>query len=152
MQRESAVSERPFVHWQGRTIAQFTLAIGLISGWSVALLALGVTLLKDGCFRPSHCIRMLLIASMASLAFSAMLSGAAVVTRTLDFRLTMRKARREEEPAYSKSLVIFGFNKEAYGNMTWGLFWMSLAAFGLASTVFLVTLGIYLISPPEVCS
>jgi hypothetical protein len=146
-----SVADTRFSRWQGRAIDQLTVAIGLISGWSAALLALGVSLLKDGCFQPRPCARAVLIVTMGVLSFSALLGGLAVVCRLIDFRLTMRKVRKQQYPEYDKPLRIFGFDDDAYGKLTWGLFWTSAVSFALASMTFLVNVGRYLIAQPPIC-
>lgn len=145
------VADQRFSRWQGRAIDQLTLAIGLISGWSAALLALGVSLLKDWCFHPTPCARTVLIVAMSILTGSALLAGLAVVSRLLDFRLTMRNVRKQEHPDYDKPLRILTLDAEAYGQITWGLFWISLISFAFASMAFVVTVGNYLIAQPPTC-
>lgn len=112
--------------WQGRAIAQLTVAVALISSFSVAALGFGLSLLKDANFiPPPGCLKRCFAIGLLFLLAAAISSSAAVVTRLLDFRLTTRKVRKDEHAAYNKPLVLFGSNAEQFGAATWRLFWTS---------------------------
>ena len=47
----------------------------------------------------------------------------------LDFRLTARRVRKDKHPEYTKSLTIFGCDKDGYSLATWRFFWSSCVFF-----------------------
>ena len=59
----------------------------------------------------------------------------AVISRALDFRLTARKARGRHD------LTLFCLNKDHYGHISWGLFWLAVLAFLFGALLFLVSVG-----------
>lgn len=123
--------------WQGLAIAQLSVAIALISGLSVAGLGIGVSLLQNDKFMPSSTLKCAFAWSMFLLLLAALLSCAAVITRLLDFRLTARKVRKDKNPEYEKPLILFQLGPDAYGRLTWGLFWLS-SSFFLLGVILLV--------------
>lgn len=115
--------------WQGLEIAQLTVAVALISGLSVSALAVGLSLLQNKEFVLSGVFKAMFAWSFPLLLLAAVSSSGAVVSRLLDFRLTARKVRNEQNPTYSRSLTMFWLGPEEYGRLTWFLFWLSCLVF-----------------------
>jgi hypothetical protein len=115
--------------WQGLAISQLSVAVALISGLSVSALALGMSLLQSKEFVPPGTFSMAFAWSFPLLLLAAVASSSSVISRLLDFRLTARKVRKKKKPNYSLSLTIFWFGPEAYGRITWFLFWVGCLAF-----------------------
>jgi hypothetical protein len=122
--------------WQGLAIAQLSVAVALISGLSVSALAVGMSLLQNKEFVPPGAFNAMFVWSFPLLLLAAVSSSGAVVSRLLDFRLTARKVRKDQKPNYSRSLTMFWLGPEAYGHITWFLFWLGCLAF-LAGVVLL---------------
>jgi len=115
--------------WQTLAIAQLTVAVALISGFSVSGLAVGLSLLQNEEFVLSGVFKTTFAWSFPLLLLAAVSSSGAVVSRLLDFRLTARKVRKKQKPTYSRSLTMFWLGPEAYSQITWFLFWLGCAAF-----------------------
>lgn len=135
------MTDTRYIRWQGLAITQFSVAVALISGLSVAGLGLGLTLLQNKEFVLSAILKPYFAASLALLLSAAFLSCGSVVTRTLDFRLTARKVRKSTKPTYDKSLTIFFVGAEGYGGATWRLFWSSCIAFTAGVFLLVVSVG-----------
>lgn len=127
-----------YIRWQGQAIAQLSVAVALISGLSVSSLAVGFSLLQNKDFIPCGAFKAMFAWSFPFLLLAALLSCFAVVSRLLDFRLTARKVRKDKNPDYSRPLTIFWLGPDAYGRITWGMFWFGCIAF-LAGVVLLFT-------------
>ena len=127
--------------WQGLAIAQLSVAIALISGFSVAGLGAGLVLLQNKQFQLNAPFKCIFAASLLFLSVGAFLSCMAVITRLLDFRLTARKVRKDTHPNYDKPLSIFWLDKDAYGRATWRLFWTSCLLFAVGSILLVVSIG-----------
>jgi hypothetical protein len=117
--------------WQGLAIAQFSVAVALISALSVAGISAGMSLLQNKEFMHELPCKGALAGALLSFAIAAACSCIAVVTRTLDFRLTARKVRQDRNPGSMRPLTIFGLDAEACGRASWFLFWVSLLSFGV---------------------
>lgn len=115
--------------WQGLAIAQFSVAVALISGLSVSALAVAMSLLQNKEFVPPGAFKAMFAWSFPLLLLAAVSSSGAVVSRLLDFRLTARKVRKNQKTNYTRSLTMFWLGQEAYGCITWFLFWFSCLAF-----------------------
>ena len=111
--------------WQGLAINQLSVAVALISGLSVSGLAFGFSLIQNKEFLPCGAFKSMFAWSFPLLILAALLSSSAVVSRLLDFRLTARKVRKDQNPDYSRPLKIFWLGPEAYGRITWAFFWLS---------------------------
>jgi len=111
--------------WQGLAIAQFSVAVALVTVFSGAALGVGLSLLQIKEFPLPPSLHLWFAGSLLLLLFAAFLSCGAVVTRTLDFRLTARTVRNVKSPACPNSLTIFGVSSDGYGHATWRLFWGS---------------------------
>lgn len=130
-----------YIRWQGLAIAQLSVAVALISGFSIAGLGLGLSLLQNKEFLLPAALKPYYALSLALLLCAAFLSCASVVTRTLDFRLTARKVRKDTKPPYDKPLTIFWADADDYGRATWRLFWGSCIAFTVGVVLLVVSVG-----------
>lgn len=115
--------------WQGLAIGQLTVAVALVSTLSVSSLAVGFSLLQSKEFNPCGISLAMFVGSFPLLLLAALSSFVAVVSRTLDFRLTARKVRKDKHQDYSRPLKIFRLGKGEYGKITWSAFWVSCATF-----------------------
>ena len=121
--------------WQGLGIAQLSVAVALISGLSVAGLGVGLSLLLSESFLLCIPNRQLFAASLLLLFLAAFTSCVAVISRLLDFRLTARKVRKDTKPDYNKPLTIFWLGPDAYGRLTWVVFWASCISFAFGAVL-----------------
>ena len=115
--------------WQGLSITQFSVAIALISGLSIAGIGAGLTLLQDKGFVLVEPFKYIFFVSLILLVLALLLNSGAVITRLLDFRLTARKVRKDTKTDYNKPLTIFYLGPDTYGRITWTLFWISCLLF-----------------------
>ena len=131
-----------YIRWQGLAIGQLTVAIGLISGLSVAGLGAGLSLFDNEKFVLSPPYSCMFGVSLFMLLGAVFLSLFAVITRLLDFRLSARKVRRRVQSNYDKKLTIFKLNAVNYSCATWGLFWTGLISFTLGVTLLVICIGV----------
>ena len=136
------MSDTRFNRWQGLAIAQFSVAIALISGLSIAGLAAGLALLQNDKFALTGRWRFVFVLSQFFLLLAAFLSSAAVITRLLDFRLTARTVRKERCPDYDRPLIIFGCDSNGYGRATWRLFWPSWFSLIAGVTLLIISIAV----------
>jgi len=129
--------------WQGLAITQFSVAVALISGLSIASLGIGLSLLQNKEFLLPSSLKPYFAASLALLLCAAFFSCGAVVTRTLDFRLTARKVRKDAKSTYDKPLTVFWIGPDGYGRATWRLFWGSCATFTAGVILLFISVGIF---------
>jgi hypothetical protein len=122
-------------------IAQFSVAIALISGLSVAGLGAGLSLLQHEKFAVTGWWKCAFVLSQLLFVIAAFLSCAAVITRTLDFRLTARTVRKSKLPNYNRPLTIFCWGSEGYGRATWWLFWPSCVSLALGAVLLIISIG-----------
>ena len=133
--RPTKMDNARFIRWQGLAITQLSVAVSIVSGFSVAGLALGASSLLQGQEpRPS----MLGLVAMGFLLLAAFCSCAAVITRLIDFRLTARKVMKDMKPDYDKPLLIFWRDKDEYSRATWRLFWAGQIAFLIGASLLVV--------------
>lgn len=135
------MAETRYNRWQGLAIAQFSVAIALISGLSISGLAVAFSLLQNKDFTPTGCIKHTFAASLLPLLFAAVFGAGAVVSRTLDFRLTARKARKDQDSNYSRKLTCFGLGRDCYGRISWILFWLACLALFAGVTLLVVSIA-----------
>jgi hypothetical protein len=127
--------------WQALAIAQFSVAVALISGLSVAGLGVGLSLLQNKEFLLPACLKHYFAFSLVLLLCAAFLSCSAVVTRTLDFRLTARKVRKVTKPDYDKPHTILCIGPDGYGHATWVLFWSGCLTFTVGVVLLVISVG-----------
>lgn len=135
------MTDSRYNRWQGLAIAQFSVAVALITALSAAALGVGLSLLQNKEFPLSPLLHLWFTGSLLLLLCAAFLSCGAVVTRTLDFRLTARKVRKDTSPGYPNSLTIFGVGPDGYGRATWRLFWGSCLALLGGVAILVVCIG-----------
>lgn len=110
------MTDSRYNRWQGLAIAQFSVAVALVTAFSAAALGVGLSLVQSKEFPLSSSLHLLFTGSLLLLLCSVFLSCGAVITRTLDFRLTARKVRKDTHPDYRKSLTILGVGPDGYGS------------------------------------
>jgi len=128
--------------WQGLAIAQLSVAVALISGLSIAGLGVGLSLLQDREFIQTHPCTVAFMCSLCLLLLAAFGCCGAVITRLLDFRLTARKVRKDQDPEYPLPLSMFGSDSEAFGRATWRLFWTGCISFLFGSLLLIVSIAL----------
>lgn len=121
-------SER-FIRWQGNTMGQMSIVLGLFATLSVGGLGFCFSLLQHSSFKPTGWYAAAFIMTLLSFLVASLSGVAATVTRLLDFRLTARKVRcgEPEEP-----LTFFGTDASGYGKATWHLLWCTSVSLCLA--------------------
>jgi len=119
------MAETRYSRWQGLAITQFSVAIALISGLSLSGLAVAFSLLQNKEFTPGGCTKLTFVLSFPFLLLATAFSVGAVISRTLDFRLTARKARNDSDPEYARKLTLFRLGRDCYGRISWFLFWFA---------------------------
>lgn len=123
-----------FVRWNGYAMAQFTVAIALLSTLSVSAIGAGITLSQHPPISNSGVHSLAFAISMLFFIASILASLSAVISRTLDFRMTARKLRGRLD------CTMFGWDDKKFGRVSWFLFWVSTASFFIG--VFLFTASI----------
>jgi len=135
------MADERYMRWQGLGIAQLSVAVALISGFSVAGLGAGLSLLQSATFQLNVPFSWAFAASLFLFLAASFCSFGAVITRLLDFRLTARKVRKDIKPGYDKPLILFRRNAEQYGCATWRLFWASCLCFAIAVVLLVASVG-----------
>lgn len=135
------MTDSRYNRWQGLAIVQFSVAVALITAFSAAALGVGLSLLQDKDFPLSPSLHFIFAGSLLLLLCAVFLSCGAVVTRTLDFRLTARKVRKDTSRGYPHSLTIFGVSPDGYGRATWRLFWGGCLALFAGVVLLVVCVG-----------
>ena len=136
------MSRERYNRWQGLAIGQMSVAVALISGLSLAGLGAGLTLVQSDTFVRGLTFRRGFAGSMIALLLAALLSWSSVVTRTLDFRLTARKVRKDNDPAYKRSLTFLWIGPRGYGRLTWFLFWSACLGFATGLVLLVVSVAL----------
>jgi hypothetical protein len=136
------MSDTPYNRWQALAMAQLSVAIALISGLSIAGLGAGLSLLQSDKYPFIGWWKCAFLLSQLFLVIASFLSCGAVITRTLDFRLTARKARKNQQPAYNRPLSIFCCDADGYGRATWRLFWPSCVCLTLGAALMIISIGV----------
>lgn len=137
----NATPNERYNRWQGLTIAQLSVAVALLSALSVAGLSTGLSLMQNNEFMACLQARMSFLASQVLFLICATLSLLSVITRTLDFRLTARKVRKDRRPTYDGALTVWRISSKQYGNLTWFLFWLGVIAFIGAGVLLVFSVG-----------
>ena len=125
-----------FQRWQKLAIDQLTYALNLFLTLTIAVLAYWFSLLRDDGFMPGATAKCLMLLSLVALAVSVVCGLVCVVSRLIDFRGTARRARGKEDAPSRDEL-------RGLGRLTWSLFYILLAGFGvgvsLLATALLLT-------------
>ncbi|MDP2158198.1 MAG: hypothetical protein Q8K68_10880 [Nitrospirota bacterium] len=129
-----------FIRWQSITIAQFSYAINLILGLTIATLAFQVTLLLNKDFNPVTWQKCIFSLSLLSLLVSSGCGIWCVINRLRDFRATTKAARLREEGAEEDKINHYRALYKRLGKNTWTLFRWQIGAFALG--IFLVILSV----------
>lgn len=137
---DNYLTDARYVRWQGIAMAQFTVAIALLSVLSISALGASSALLLRPEFPTPGVYGLALGLSMLLLVAVVFLCLLATISRTLDFRLTARKIRGRT------GLAIFGLNKDQFGKLTWLLFWAALSLFLVGGLLFVVSASLLLAS------
>lgn len=129
-----------YTRWQGLALAQFSVAIGLLSALAITGLGTGLALVQKQEFLGPLIWKRTFAVSMLLLFVAAGFSFLAVVSRTLDFRLTARVARAATS-ASPKSQTHFWLGPAAYGKVSWACFWISCLTFMSGSVALAFVVG-----------
>lgn len=119
-----------YVRWNGYTMAQFTVVLALLSGLSVSALGAGITLLQRSPVFVHGGHGSAFVIGMVCFVAVILLTLLAAISRLLDFRLTARKVRGRLDR------TMFGWDDKQFGKISWFLFWMAAAAFGVGTSLF----------------
>jgi len=145
MDEDDSLLDARYIRWQGLSIAQFTVAIGLLSAWSAGAVVYGVSVLRGPDLAHHACFRGWLMGSIVMLLLSSAPSFLAVVSRTLDFKLTARKVRKtvlaKRGRPYARPLVFLSLSSDDYGRITWFLFTVSALLFVAGMLILSITIG-----------
>ncbi len=129
-----------FNRWQGLAIGQMSVAIALLTGISVAAMGLCLSLIQQSDFVAVLRYKNTFLFCFAFFGLCAICSCLAVITRTLDFRLSARTARARVKPENDRALTMFWLSSRQYGNLTWLFFWSALISVVAAATLLAVVL------------
>lgn len=134
-QRES------FVRWQAITIAQFTYAVNLILGFSIATIAFQLNVFLNDKINPVSCWQKhtFLLALLTLLASSG-IGIWCVINRLRDFRATTKAARMREQKKTDTEIKPYRDLYERLGEKTWLLFRWQIGTF--SAGVLFTVLGI----------
>ncbi|HAI94125.1 MAG TPA: hypothetical protein DCM36_05225 [Xanthomonadaceae bacterium] len=114
-------------------MAQFTVAIALISTLSIAAINAGLSLLKIQPVMNIGAHSLCFAISLFLFVLAILLALLATVSRALDFRLTAHKVRGQ------KDITMFGLDDKQYGRISWCLFWSALLALLLGGFLFVLS-------------
>jgi hypothetical protein len=121
-----------FNRWQALAIGQLSVSVALLSALSVAGLGSALSLVQNQDFVALLRYKILFASSFPLFFLCAFCSCAAVITRTMDFRLTARCVRKGQQHSIDESLKLWGLSASQYGRLTWFLFWAAILFFSLA--------------------
>lgn len=124
-----------FVCWQNLAVTQLSVAVGLLSGLSIAGIGAGLALLQKQDFSLAGPFKAAFAISLLLLVVTAFCSCGAILTRLVDFRLTARKARGKSP------LTIFHRESDEYGHATWRLFWVSCTCFLIGASILVASVA-----------
>ena len=131
---ENEKKNERYVRWNGYAMAQFGVAIALISALSASAIGTGLTLLERSEFRVLGAHSLCLALSLLLFVVAILLSTLSTVSRLLDFRLTARAVRGRSDAR------MFGLDKDQFGKLSWGLFWAASIAFLAGGTLFVLAI------------
>ena len=126
MASKDDLSQARYTRWQGLALAQFSVAIGLISALAVTGVGAGLSLVQSPDFMSVLIWKRTFAISIFLLYAASTFALVTVVARTLDFRLTARKARGASSGA-SRSATFLKMGPATLGKVSWGCFWISCA-------------------------
>jgi len=123
-----------FVRWNGYTMAQFGVAIALISALSVSAIGAGLALLERSEFRAVGADSLCFALSLLLFVVAILVSLLSTISRLLDFRLTARVARERLDTR------MFGLDKDQFSRLSWGLFWVAAVAILTGGVLFVLSI------------
>ena len=134
------------VRWQSTLIVQFTYAINLILGFSVAALGFQITTMLGreinyGYYGEKTYVDAALL-SLIFLGASVLLGIPLVLNRLKDFRLTAKIARQRKYPSPTDTIAADRDLSEKLGRKTWCLFQWQLGTFGIGVVMTIVGVAI----------
>ena len=122
-----------FQRWQKIAIDQLTYALNLFLALTIAVLAYWFSLLRDDGFILGATAKCFMLLSFLGLAVSVVCGLVCVILRLIDFRGTAQRARGKEEAPSRDELRGLGY-------LTWRLFYVHLAGFGVGVTLLAIAL------------
>ena len=126
---------------QGYAIAQTSVAVALLSALSIAGLGTSLSLLQNKEFVAALHYKFTFAATFVLFFACIFCSCTTVISRTLDFRITARKVRKQSDPGYDKPLTIFWLTSKTYGKLTWFFLWSACLTFAIASATLVISAG-----------
>jgi len=123
-----------FVRWNGYAMAQFGVAIALISALSLSAIGIGLTLLERDEFRVVGAHSLCFAISLLLFVAAIVLALLSTISRLMDFRLTARVARDRPDAH------MFGLDKDQFSKLSWGLFWTATIAFLVGGGLFVLSI------------
>ena len=130
---DSYLKDSRYVRWQGMAMAQFTVAIALMSGLAVSTIGAGISLLQQPPVSQAGVHSLIFAISMLLLVISILLTLLSTISRTLDFRLTARKVRGRFDH------TMCGWDDRSFGRASWCLFWAATASFVVGVVLFVAS-------------
>jgi hypothetical protein len=118
------------LRWQGYSIAQLSIVISVFLLLAIGGLNYQLQLAKDLNLNAQGRVVSLSVFSLVGFLISIGAGLGALISRTLDFRLTAEKCRRKSESAGIEKLWM---TPHDYGKLTWRLVWLMLSSFLFAS-------------------
>ena len=135
------MADTRYNRWQGLAIAQLSVAIALVSGLALSALAVAFSLLQNKEFTPDGKIKCAFALSFPVLIVAALSAAGAVISRTLDFRLTARSIRKGQDETYSRKPTWFHLGPDCFGRITWSLFWLACLLLLVGITLLVVSIA-----------
>lgn len=125
--------KQKFIRWNGYTMAQFAVAIALLSGLSVSAIGAGIALLQNPLVSHAGVHSLAFAISLLFFVATILLTLLSTISRLLDFRMTARKVRGRNDA------MMFGFDDKQFGKISWALFWLSLTVFLFGTFLFVAS-------------
>ncbi len=136
-------NERPesFIRWQGITIAQLTVAINIILGFSGASLVFAANLLIKDDFQVVGWAGATFLISFFTLLLSMGFGVWCVITHLLDFRVTTQAAKLREAKAPAADIKSLRARYRRLDKRAWRLFWWQIATFFAGFVLMIIGVG-----------
>ena len=123
-----------YVRWQALSITQTSVLVSLLSALSLAGLSTSLSFVKDSAFTAASGVRGSLGLAFAGFAVCVLFSTVTVLSRAIDFRLTAREVRLQDNPSMEIKASLFGISSRGFGKITWFCVWSSFISFCVGST------------------
>jgi hypothetical protein len=85
------------------------------------------------------CVKLTFTSSLGLLSLSLVVGAAATVSRLLDFRKTAKLVRAKDQPNSAEPIVELRDGVRRQERITWCLFWIQIALFGIGVTCLVVS-------------